>query len=364
MENTTLTDIKEFYISNKRRKIFVILSLFIISIIVFLYSLSVGTAGISLNELLKILLGKILKCIDISNIKEYELNSYIIFSVRLPRIILAAMTGLTLGAAGAIMQSILRNPLASPFTLGVSNGAAFGAALAIVLGSSILNIKAVQATPWIIAFNAFIFGFISLFLVYSIGKVKGGSTTILLLSGIAVGSLFSAGVSILKYFSSNEALKDLDLWLMGGFWGANYKSIIMLLPIVIISLIIIMKISWDLNAIASGEELASTLGININKTIFIALTVVTLMSSAVTAFSGVIGFIGLVAPHISRTLIGTDNRYLIPCSALLGEIILLFSDTLGRTIISPIEIPVGIITSLIGAPFFIYILIKKDKNFT
>lgn len=360
MEDRQFNSVKKVYLNSKNKKNMMLITLFIASLVVLFYSLTIGTAKMSLSDFFKILLGKFIDRIDTSTINDYELNSYIIFSVRLPRILLAFLAGFSLGGAGVVMQGIFRNPLASPFTLGVSNGAAFGAAMAIVLGTSIFKFK-VQSFPVLIAVNAFIFGCVSLFLVYLIGRIKVGSTTVLLLAGVAVGSLFSAGVSVLKYFSSNEALRDLDTWLMGGFWGANYKNITLLFPLIAICTIILIKISWDLNALLSGEEVALTLGIDVKKIVVISLLIVTLMASGVIAFTGVIGFIGLVAPHISRSFIGTDNRYLIPCSCLLGGILLLISDTIGRTIISPIEIPVGIITSLIGAPFFIYILIKKDS---
>lgn len=293
---------------------------------------------------------------------EFAMNSYILFHVRMPRIILCTLTGIALGVGGCVMQNILRNPLASPFTLGVSSGASFGAALAMVLGVGILDQNFLFTGYSMVAINAFVFGCLSLLVVYGISALSRNDTSVLILTGTAISSLFSAGVSILKYISGAEALKNLEMWLMGGFWGANWKSIIILLPLTITCITLMLKLAWDLNAMNAGEEVASTLGVNLKQVKILSLLAVTLISSITIAFSGVIGFIGLVAPHIARGLVGVDNRRLIPASCLLGAIVLLASDTIARTILAPREIPVGIITALIGVPFFIIILTRKNKT--
>lgn len=356
--------ISTFYSGYIKRKVFIILALMLILALSILYAISVGTVKIPLTDLVKILFyaGQDTS-MDIKTSSDLDIYRYIFYEVRLPRIIMAIVTGMALASAGVIMQGLLRNPLASPFTLGVSSGAAFGAALAIVLGASIFGINAVRSAHWMIAGNAFIFGCLAVLFVYGIARLKNGSTTVLLLAGVAIGYLFSAGVSALKYFSNNEALKDLVVWLMGGFWGANWTVIQMLAPAMLIVFLLLMIYAWDLNALASGEEVAKTLGVKVRQVRLITLLLVTFIASATIAFTGIIGFIGLVAPHISRMFIGVDNRFLLPCSCLTGAIILLLSDTVARTIISPIEIPVGIITSLIGAPFFIYLLLKKKKDY-
>lgn len=297
-----------------------------------------------------------------SHAKSYEMQSYIFFQVRMPRIILCALAGMTLGMSGCVMQSILRNPLASPFTLGVSNGASFGAAVAMVLGANLTGVNHLFKGYSIVAGNAFLFGCLSLLIVCSVAKLCQNNLTVLILTGTAVSSLFSAGVSILKYLSNAEALKNLDIWLMGGFWGANWKAVITILPAFLISSVVILCFSWDLNALNAGEDIARTMGVNVKAIKTVSMILVTLMASLSIAFCGVIGFIGLVSPHIARSLVGVDNRRLVPASALLGAIVLLISDTIGRTIISPKEIPVGIITSLIGVPFFVLILAQKKKQ--
>lgn len=343
----------KFYHNYINIKLLIITALAVLLFICAIYAVSVGTVSIPMRDLILILMGQL----------DAEMTHYIIFEVRLPRIFIAIIAGMALACTGVIMQGLLRNPLASPFTLGVSSGAAFGAALAIVLGNRIFGANFIHSGRWMIVLHAFVFGCLSVLLVVGIARLKNSSTTVLLLAGVAIGQLFSAGVSALKYFSSNEALKDLVVWLMGGFWGVSWDVIQILFPLLAMSLVILMKYAWDLNALSAGDEVAKTLGVKVKRLRLLSLFLVTLVASATIAFTGIIGFIGLVAPHISRIFIGVDNRFLLPCSCFVGAILLLLSDTVARTMLSPVELPVGIITSLIGSPFFIYLLLKKRKDF-
>ncbi|MCI3927092.1 iron ABC transporter permease [Paenibacillus sp. TRM 82003] len=338
-----------------RRKCLMLALLSVVLLLAAAYAAKAGTVGVSMREMLWIVSG---------DSRADSMNAYILREVRFPRIAMAVLAGVSLAGAGVIMQAILRNPLASPFTLGVSSGASFGAALAIVLGASLFGLEqTVRSARWLIATNAFLFGCIAVLFVYGIARLKNSSTTVLLLSGVAIGHLFSSGVSALKYFSNNEALKDLVVWLMGGFWGANWDVVRLLCPLVLLALGALMKYAWDLNVLGLGEEVAKTAGVRVKRVRFVTLLSVTLIASATIAFTGVIGFVGLVAPHISRMLIGVDHRFLIPASCLSGAILLLVSDTAARTLLSPVEIPVGIVTSVVGAPFFIYLLVKKRREF-
>lgn len=203
---------------------------------------------------------------------------------------------------------------------------------------------------------------ISLLLVSAVAKMSRSDMSILILVGTAVNSLFSAGVSVLKYISGAEALKNLESWLMGGFWGANWKAVLVLVPLLAVSVGVLLRMAWDFNAMNAGEETAATMGVPVKWLKRISLGLVTLIASVTIAFSGVIGFIGLIAPHAARSMAGTDNRYLLPASGMMGAIVLLVSDTVSRTVLSPKEIPVGIITSLLGVPFFIYILSRRRKQ--
>jgi len=353
------TPLLDSYRSFVRRKWTVIVVLLLLLVLTMVYATATGTVAIPPAEFLGILQAVV---IPNAAVEPVSVNQYIVTQVRLPRVMAALLTGMALSVGGSIMQAVLRNPLASPFTLGVSSGASFGAALAIVLGTSVFGVTLATSGQLVIALNAFIFGCISLAIVYTIAQLKSGSTTVLLLAGVAVSSIFGAGVSALRYFSDNEALRDLTIWLLGGFWGANWHAVGILTPLVGVVILFLLFHAWQLNAVISGDDVAETLGVHVRRVQFNTLVTVTLMSSAAIAFSGVIGFVGLIAPHITRSFVGVDNRYLLPASALTGAIMLLLADTLARTIIAPIEIPVGIITSLVGGPFFIYILIARERS--
>lgn len=285
----------------------------------------------------------------------------IVVGIRLPRIFLAVLAGISLAVAGTVMQGLLRNPLVSPFTLGLSSSAAFGAAVAIVIGPAILGTIFPIGENTFIIISAFTFGWLSMFLVYGISRSRGTTQATLILAGVVIGYIFSAGVLALKYISNNEKLRELVVWLMGGMWGATWDSIILLLPICAICFVALELRAWDLNALAAGDDVAKNIGINVEKTRLLGLIISTFAASCCLAFTGIIGFVGLMAPHICRMLIGNDYRYLIPCSALLGALILLISDTAARTIMSPIEIPVGIIMYVTGGLFFLY-LIRRGKG--
>lgn len=287
---------------------------------------------------------------------------FILLNVRLPRVIMAMVTGASLAAAGVIMQGVLQNPLASPFTLGVSSGASFGAAVGIVLGASVFGFTRATLNPSLVASNAFIFGCLSLLIVYAIGQTHPGNNAILLLSGVAVSSLFGAGVSALRYFSNNESLRDLAIWLMGGFWSVTWRNVLLLTITSFPSWLFLYRFSLDLNCMIAGDDIAKTSGVKVSFVRLSCLLLTTLIASASVAFSGVIGFVGLVAPHITRSILGQDYRYLLPGTTLFGALLLLVADTVARTIIAPVEIPVGIIMSLLGGPFFIYILIQNGKR--
>jgi iron complex transport system permease protein len=282
----------------------------------------------------------------------------IINNFRLPRIILAILTGLSLAVAGTVMQGLLRNPLVSPFTLGMSSAAAFGAAMAIVIGPGMLAaLFFLSYETWIVLF-AFLSGWLSMLLIYAIARSRGTNQATLILAGVVIGYLFQAGVLALKYLSNNDKLRELTTWLMGGMWGASWDAVILLIPCCIICFLILESMSWDLNTLAAGDDVAKSMGINVERTRLIGLVVATFVASCCIAFTGIIGFVGLMSPHICRMIIGNDHRYLIPAAGLLGALILLVSDTAARTILSPVEIPVGIVMYIIGGFFFLWLILR------
>ena len=282
----------------------------------------------------------------------------IVVGFRLPRIFLAILTGISLAVAGTVMQGLLRNPLVSPFTLGMSSAASFGAALAIVIGPGLVAGLFLVNYDMFIVIMAFIFGWLSMLLVYWISRSRGTSQSMLILAGVVIGYLFTAGVMALKYVTNNEKLRELMIWLMGGMWGAGWNVVLILVPLVAICLVLLERMAWDLNALSAGDDVAKNLGINVERLRLSGLMISTFAASCCLAFTGIIGFIGLMGPHICRMIIGNDHRYLIPCSALMGAAILLISDTAARTVMSPVEIPVGIIMYIIGGLFFLFLIMR------
>ncbi len=317
-----------------------------------------GSAGIGVKEVFEVIVSRILP----GYAGQYSsLAETVILDLRLPRVFLAVLAGFSLAGSGAVMQAVLRNPLADPYILGISAGASFGAALAVVLGAGLCGALGISSV-YVIVTNAFLFGLFTMFLIYGIARLKGAAPETMILAGVALGYLYSAGVSLLKYISSHEQLRELVVWLMGGLWGARWETVYLLLPVTLGCLAFLLRFAWDLNALGAGEEVAANLGVNVTRLRRNCAIFASLLASATVAFTGIIGFIGLVSPHLCRFVVGNDNRFLIPCSCLTGALLLLGADTLSRTLVSPTEIPVGIITSLIGVPFFLYLLFKQRKR--
>lgn len=358
IQEVNVAAIKATYARHTGRKALLVVVLLGLTGATALVATAVGAAGISVADVWRV----VLMNLGLKTAPASDLAQTVVWEIRLPRILLAAITGMSLAGAGAVMQGVLRNPLVSPYTMGLSSGAAFGAALAIVLGTGLVGGSYLDVSRWLIVTNAFIFGGLTTLLAFSLARFKGMAPETLVLGGVAIGYLFQAGVSLLKYISNNDALKELVVWLMGGFWGADWRTVGLLTPVVLACMAGLFLYAWDLNVLGAGEDVATSLGIKVGRLRVYTLTLATLAASATVAFTGIIGFICLVGPHICRMLIGSDNRFLIPCSCLVGAVLLLLADTLARTIIAPTEIPVGIITALMGSPFFIYLLVKKKRQ--
>jgi iron complex transport system permease protein len=312
-----------------------------------IFALLIGPVNISFREILNILFGG-----DASTA-----HKTIILSIRLPRVLLGGLVGASLAIAGAAMQGLFRNPMASPYVLGISSGAAFGASLAIVLGFSIVT--GLYAVPAM----AFTFAFITLILVYNIAKVNGRvPVDTLLLAGIAIAAFFTALVSFMKYIAG-EQLSSIVFWMMGGLWDARWGFFVFALPMVTVGVALILIFSRDLNVLMIGEEHAVNLGVNVPLARNVVLVASSLVTAASVSVSGVIAFVGLIVPHMMRLFVGPDNRILLPASCLVGAMFMIWTDTLARTIIAPEELPVGIITAILGAPFFLFLL-KRRKGVT
>ncbi|MBO7410054.1 MAG: iron ABC transporter permease [Candidatus Methanomethylophilaceae archaeon] len=356
------------YIASRKRSISALVILGTMTFFAMAAALSLGAIDIPLWDTIKILLNKVTGGLFGPPSESYYTS--VIFKIRMPRILLCMLTGLSLGLAGAVMQGLLRNPLVSPFTLGVSTAASFGAALAIVFGTSLFG-SAVYYTSFQImgqtitidelskTIMAFVVGLLSIGIVLGLTRRSAVSRSTLILSGVIISYIFQAGIMMLKYVSNDSQLRDITMWMMGGLSGATWGTLIVIIPVVVICGIYLEKIAIDINALSSGDDIASNLGVNVAKLRRNGLLTCTLMTCVCIAFTGTIGFVGLMSPHICRRIFGNDARILFPASALFGALLLLVSDLFSRLIMRPAEWPVGIIMYIIGGAFFIYLVFGK-----
>ncbi len=287
----------------------------------------------------------------------FTTEEIIIWGLRLPRIIMGILAGIGLAIAGTTMQGVVRNPLASPYTLGIASAASFGATLAIILGAGFVTGK------YIIIVNAFVFALLSSFIIYGLSRYKSATPETMILAGIALMYLFSAMTGILQYFGEAEAVKEVVFWMFGSLGRASWDKLSLMSVIIAFCIPLIMLKSWDLNALGVGDERAKSLGVNVEQTRIVCFVLASLVTAGIICFTGTIGFIGLVSPHMCRMVIGGDNRYLIPASGLFGAALLLGADTIARTIVAPVILPVGLITSFMGVPLFLYLIMRKRKEY-
>jgi len=278
----------------------------------------------------------------------------IVWNIRLPYALMAVIVGLALGLAGAEMQTVLANPLASPFTLGLSSAAAFGAALAIVLDWSLPGIPAAWAVPA----NAFVFAMASALLLDLVARWGGMSTTGVVLFGIALVFSFNALVALLQFIATAEALQGLVFWTMGSLSRATWPKVMALAMALALVLPFSMRNAWRLTALRLGEDRAASFGVDVRRLRLGALLRISLLAALSVAFVGSIGFIGLVAPHIARRLVGDDHRFYLPASALTGALVLSLASVASKSLVPDVIVPVGIVTSLVGIPFFLAIVLK------
>ena len=276
----------------------------------------------------------------------------IVWGIRVPRVMLAVATGVALATSGAVFQGCFRNPLVEPYILGVSSGAACGAALGIIFPGFLLSVQVL----------AFAGGAMAVLWAYSIARVRGETPVVtLVLAGIIVGSVFSAFLGILKYMAHDAALREIVFWLMGGFYYACWKDVLVVYPVVGAGFIIVWALGWKLNVLTMGDDQARSLGLDPEKYKLVFMGLATLMTAVSVSSVGVIPWVGLMLPHAARMIIGPDNRFVIILSGVLGALYMVACDTLARTL-TQTEIPVGIITSLLGAPYLFCLLRSKGKT--
>lgn len=347
---TKRVEIKAEYKKFIGRKILFILFSLILIFIIAGVAATLGSYPITVTEVYSIIWHGLFQSAETT-------KEIVVWNLRLPRIFMGILAGIGLAIAGTMMQGILRNPLASPFTLGISAGAGFGAALAILLGAGII------AGEYLIIGNAFLFALIPTFIILGFTRYKRATPETMILAGIAILYIFSASTTLLMYFSEAEAVKEAYFWMVGSLGRAAWDN---LLPVAIVlagCVIPLMWKSWDINVLSAGDETAKSLGVNVERTRILILILASLMTAAIVCFTGTIGFIGLVSPHMCRMVIGGDNRFLIPASGLLGGALLLGADTLARRIIAPVILPVGVITAFMGGPLFLYLIMRRRREY-
>lgn len=337
---------------NKKRLTFIVV--FFLILAVALYATASGSITLSISEIMRTIFGK----------GEAASNT-VIFGIRLPRIVTAMLVGALLAVSGAVMQCVLHNSLASASTLGVSQGAAFGAAVGIIIfGGGVVNGGSANVAievnnPYIVTLSAFVFGSLSTTVILLLSSLKknlgpGG----LVLAGVALSSLFTGGSTLLQYFVDETKLTAVVFWTFGNLGGTGWTEISVLAVIFLASLIYFMLNRWNYNAMRCGADTAKSLGVNARAVMLVSMAVCSFTAAVAVSFVGIISFVGLVAPHMMRKFVGDDYRFLIPCSAVAGSLVLLAADTFGRLIISPVILPIGAITAFLGSPVFLALLLR------
>lgn len=336
-----------------RKRVLMVLGLSVACFIAFVLDLTTGPSAMTMGESLSSLWGAVTGSESLD-----EGARIIMLDIRLPQALMALLVGAALALSGAEMQTILNNPLASPFTLGVSSAATLGAALAIVAGVSIPGVS----SNWIISANAFLFAFASVLLLQLMARMRGTGAETLVLLGIALVFTLNALVGLLQFVAGEQALQQLVFWGMGSLVRSNWEKVQVLGLIVALVVPFSMAASWKMTALRMGDERAQSFGVNVARVRFLSLLRVSILAASAVSFVGTIGFIGLVGPHIARLLIGEDHRFLLPASIITGALVMSLSSVVSKVIVSGVIIPIGIITSLIGVPvFFTLILSKKER---
>ena len=289
-----------------------------------------------------------------------DTQALVFASIRLPRLLLGVAAGAGLGLAGALMQGLFRNPLADPGLVGVSSGAALAAGLTIVLGAAFFPDMPRQLGSWALVLTAFAGGLGVTALIYLLAQTGSGTqVTLMLLAGIAINALAGAGLGYLSTIATDEQLRSVQFWMLGSLGAASWASVWGVLAVALLALALGVPLARPLNALALGEAQAAMLGVPVERVKRLAVVVAALAVGAVTATTGIIGFIGLVAPHMVRLLLGPDHRLVLPGAALLGAALVLLADALARTLTAPAELPLGVLTATLGAPFFLVLLKKR-----
>lgn len=344
---------------NRNRKgTAVILLLLLAAVCMALICLFVGSSHMSIGECFSALAGN-----------GTPAQVRIIWNIRIPRVLAAVIAGAGLAISGLIMQTTLNNSMASPATLGVSNAAVFGANLSIIVfaggflstGHNVANYD-IGANPYATSMMAFIFSTISILLILALCRLRSFSPNVVVLAGMAVGSVWTAATTILQFYATDVGISAAVIWNFGDLGRATYRTDAIMFAVVALGLLFFMTMSWRYNALLSGEATAKSMGIHVEALRFLSMLLASMITAVCVSFLGVIGFVGIICPHITKKLLGQDHRFAIPVAAISGSLLLLVADTLSRSMGNGSALPVGAITSLLGAPFFIAIIFSKKES--
>ncbi|QGY38954.1 iron chelate uptake ABC transporter family permease subunit [Pseudodesulfovibrio cashew] len=339
------------------RKTFLISAAALLLVALLLTAISLGAAGIPLETVARSLAG-----FEVS-----RRHDAIIWSIRLPQALAAIVAGAALSVSGVVMQSILRNPLGAPITLGISHAAAFGAAFSVmILGGGIMSSTGADAVnitnPYLTTFTAFVFSILAAAVIIGVARLRGTTPEAMVLTGVALSALSTAGTMFLQYFADDVQLAAMVFWTFGDTSRASWSELGIITAAVIPVSLYFVANSWNYNAIDAGDETARGLGVRVERVRMTGMLLASMLTAVVIAFLGIIGFVGLVVPHMVRRVIGSDHRFLIPASILVGGLLLLVSDTVARLILAPHVLPVSVLTAFMGAPVFIYLIIRGQQR--
>ncbi len=316
------------------------------------YIITLGPLGITIPEVYEVILVHILPGLFSTD----PVYDQVVWNIRFPRIIGGLFAGFGFGICGCVMQAVLKNPLASPFTLGISAGAHFGVAIAAVFGVAIVG------GAYLLIANAFLFALLCSLFIVSLSALRGATSETLILAGIAVNYLFSSLSQLMAYFANDEQLRLMSLWGMGDLSAFSWNKFGLFVVIFAICIPILLYKARDLNLMTIGDDSAKSLGVDVNRVRMATMMVSSVLVATIVCFTGTIGFVGLVAPHIARMMIGTDHRILIPTSGIIGACLLICADAVAMNVIGPTIIPTGIMTALLGVPFFLYLVLKGKRK--
>ncbi len=320
-------------------------------------AISLGAANISISSVAKSLTGLVTS-------KQIEM---IVWNIRLPQALASIVAGAGLAVAGAVMQSILRNPLGSPFTLGISHAAAFGAALSVmVLGGGVMtssNVGAVSITnPYVTTASAFLFSIGASLLIIGVTRTRGATPEVMVLTGVALGAFFTAGTMLLQFFADDMQLAAMVFWTFGDTARATWTELGFITTVTVVCVLYFFGNSWNYNAIEAGDETAKGLGVQVGRVRLTGMLLASMLTAVIIAFLGIIGFVGLIVPHMVRRVIGSDHRFLLPACLIVGGALLLVSDTVARLILAPHILPVSVLTAFLGAPAFFWLIIRGGRR--